>query len=118
AYKKALHLAPMNAVYLYGAAYAALNAADYNGAVTAATQLLRIRPNNVAVYHIRMLAYGHLYLAKQQLSDARHIIHLRPNDPQANNDLGIAYANNKQYRPALRAFTRAIHLQSKNYTFY
>jgi Flp pilus assembly protein TadD len=118
AFKKAAAQAPHVSGYLYGAASSALYAQDYKGAVRYASELIKLQPKNSAAYHVRMLAYGRLYMLKLHLKDARKVASLNPNDAEARDDLGIALANNRKYYQALAQFTRAIQLQPKNYRYY
>lgn len=118
AYTKAATLQPGNANNVYGAALAAYTSKQYPDAIRYATQYINLKPGAAAGYHLRMLAYDSMAQPKPQLKDARQIVKVDPHDPQAYNDLGIAYGNNKKYPQAVAAFTRAISLDRTNYSFY
>lgn len=118
AYRKAVSMQPHNQAYLYGAAYSALSARQFHDSINYASLLIQQNPKSVAAYHVRMIAYGSLTLTKQQLSDARKIVELEPNNPQALNDYGIALGNNRKYLESIQAFSRAIRLQPRYYAYY
>jgi|SRR5947209_1359027 len=118
AYRRAASLQPRNAGVLYKAAYAALNANDYHNAVAYATRYLALKPHDGNGYHLRFLAYGGLLDAKHQLDDARLVARYEPNSATAFNDLGIALAQNRQYKASEAALTKAIALQPGNWQFY
>ncbi len=118
AYVKAAAMQPNNANNLYGAALAAYTSKQFPDSIRYATQYIHLRPRIAAGYHLRMLANDSLARPKPQLADARAIARLDPRDPQAYNDLGIAYGNNKKYTKSMAAFARAIALDRKNYSFY
>lgn len=118
AYRSAAALVPTNPAILYYTAYAALRTQDFHATVSYATRYIHLRPRDVNGYQLRLLAYGHLYMQKPQLSDARTIVSLRPHDPGAYNDLGMALSNDGHYQPAVQAFTRAIQLLPSNDGYY
>jgi tetratricopeptide (TPR) repeat protein len=118
AYVKAASMQPNNANNLYGAALAAYTSKQFPDSIRYATAYIHLRPNAAAGYHLRMLANDSLARTKPQLADAKAIARLSPHDPQAYNDLGIAYGNNKKYRQSLASFARAIALDGANYSFY
>jgi tetratricopeptide (TPR) repeat protein len=118
AYRAAARLQPANPAYLYYAAYSALYAQDFHGSVTYATRYLRLRPASPEGYHLRFLAYGQLLNRHKQLLDAQTYVRLRPKSADAQNDLGIALANNAKYVPAVQAFSRAIALKPSFAQYY
>lgn len=118
AYRSAALLAPHNAAIVYYIAYAALHAQDYHGALTYATRYIQMKPNDVNGYHLRLLAYGHLYKPKAQIKDAQTIVRLQPHNAAAFNDLGIALGNDSQFVKSIAAFSKAIKLSPNNPSYY
>jgi tetratricopeptide (TPR) repeat protein len=118
AYVKAVNLKPSDPNNLYGAALAAYTSKQFPDSIRYATEYIQLRPKVAAGYHLRMLANDSLARPKPQLADAEAIARLSPHNPQAYNDLGIAYGNNKKYRQSLAAFAKAIKLDGANYSFY
>jgi tetratricopeptide (TPR) repeat protein len=118
AYSRAATAQPTNASAVYGAALSAYTSKEFPAAVQYASQYIQLKPRVPAGYHLRMLAYDSLARPKPQLKDAQMIVKIDRHDPQAYNDLGIAYGNNKKYPQAIAAFTRAIALDPRSYSFF
>jgi superkiller protein 3 len=118
AYKAAVSHNPSNAAYLYYAAYSALYAQDFRGAVSYATRFIGVQAKNPAGYHLRFLAYGKLLEHKNQVTDARVEVQLQPRSPDSYNDLGIALTNDGKFAAAVKTFTRAIRLRPAYLSYY
>lgn len=118
AYKATVARMPHNSLYQYRAAYAALYANDFHAAVQYASNYIRLRPRDPSGYRLRFLAYGGLRDRKNQARDAKVVARMQPHNASAQNDLGIALANNQQYGDAERAFTAAISLDRNNGLYY
>lgn len=118
AYRSAVILNPKGPPYLYQAAYSALLAQDFHGAISYASRFLTLQPSDAAGYHVRFLAYGKLLNHKAQVKDARTIVRLRPKNADAYNDLGIALSNDGKVHESITAFSQAIRLRPTESAFY
>jgi tetratricopeptide (TPR) repeat protein len=118
AYESAVSHDPSNAAFLYYAAYSALYAQDFRGAVSYATRFIRVQPKNPAGYHLRFLAYGKLLDHKNQVKDARVEVQLQPRNPDSYNDLGIALTNDTKFAAAVKTFTQAVRLRPGYLAYY
>lgn len=118
AYKAAVSRRPNDPYFLYYAAYAALYAEDFRGAVSYATRFIAVQARNPAGYHLRFLAYGKLLEPKNQVKDANVEVRLQPRSPDSYSDLGIALTNDGKFASAVKAFTHAIQLRPAFLSYY
>lgn len=118
AYRQAAELLPKNAAINFYAGYAALYARAYSWAVTFATRVIKLQPNNYPSYHLRFLAYGRLESKKHQVSDSHMEVKLLSNSSESWNDYGIALGNDGQLPQSIAAFGRAIKLKPSYWAYY
>ena len=77
----------------------------------AAIEAYREAPQNSAeVWNKLGVAWHHLFALEEARKDYQHALHLRPNYPQALNNLGTIYYAKKEYRKAEKYYRRALRL--------
>jgi len=77
----------------------------------AAIEAYREAPQNSAeVWNKLGVAYHHLFALEEARKDYQHALHLRPNYPQALNNLGTIYYAKKDYRKAEKYYHRSLRL--------
>jgi Tfp pilus assembly protein PilF len=118
AFIKAVGFTPRDTKLLYWTGTAGLYAGSYADARNYVDDLLQLKPNYVAAWHLRFLLDTNLLDRKAQLADAKHVLNLTPRNRDALNDAGMAYANNSKPKVAYGYFTRAIAKSPKDWELY
>ena len=105
----------------YNRGYNHLLAGNYDSAIQAFTEAIRLNPrypNDAAAYYNRGKAYAGKGQYDQAIQDYDQAITLNPNDTDAYNSRGIAYANKGEYGRSIQDFDQAIRLDPNDSTAY
>ncbi|MBA7497843.1 Cell division coordinator CpoB [subsurface metagenome] len=83
---------------------------NYNKAIEAYKQAIRIDPDDAPTYYNLGLAYDQLGLYKDAIEANKQAIRIDPDYANAYYNLGIAYKKHGLYKDAIEAFKQAIHI--------
>ncbi|HEX3663273.1 MAG TPA: tetratricopeptide repeat protein [Acidobacteriaceae bacterium] len=85
----------------------------------AAIEFYRQGPQNSAdIWNKLGMAWHHLFAMDAAKRDYEHALRLRPEYPQALNNLGAVYYSQKNYRKAVRYYRKALALDQSSATMY
>lgn len=87
---------------------------QYDQAIQAYREALRIQPDNASALRNMGIAYGHLGRYEQSIQALRESVHIQPEDAVAWRNLGIAYHNIKQHDQSIQAFREAVRVQPQD----
>ncbi len=105
----------------YNRGYDYLLAGNYDSAIQAFTEAIRLNPrypNDAAAYFNRGNAYASKGQYDRAIQDYDQAIKLNPNDTDAYNSRGISYANKGEYDRAIQDFDQAIRLDPNDSAAY
>jgi tetratricopeptide (TPR) repeat protein len=87
---------------------------DYDGAIVALSEAIRLDPKRVDAFANRGAAYANKGDYDRAIADYNEAIRLYPNVASTFNNRGIAYANKGDYDRAIADYNEAIRLDPKN----
>jgi tetratricopeptide (TPR) repeat protein len=91
-----------------------INNGDYNGAIAAFSDAMRLDPKNALAFTNRGVAYERKGDMDRAIADYSEAIRLNPNYALASSNRGIAYARKGDNDRAIADFNEAIRLDPKN----
>jgi tetratricopeptide (TPR) repeat protein len=97
---------------------ALLEKKEYDKAINAFTDAIRLDPNDVAAYFNRGLAYDNQHKFDEAIRDYTEAIRLDPNDVAAYYGRGLAYYKQHKFDEAIRDYTEAIRLDPNDVAAY
>ncbi len=98
-----------DAWYFLGSAYSDLK--QYNQAIQAYREALRIQPENSVAWYNLGVTYGNFKQYDQAIQAYREALRIKPENAAAWNNLGVAYRNLTQYDQAIHACREALRIQ-------
>jgi tetratricopeptide (TPR) repeat protein len=101
---------PEDAVSFFRKGKESYDQKDYDQAIDAYTQAIRLNPNYTEAYYNRGSAYYYKKDYDRTIGDFTQAIRLNPNLATAYNNRGLAYYNKNDYDRAIGDFTQAIRL--------
>ena len=91
---------------------------DYERAVEAFDEAIRLDPRDAEAYYLRGSAYSYLGRFKRALEDGSAAILLDPTDASSHNERGAGHLNEGRYRRALEEYEEAIRLDPERASAY
>ncbi|MDR2952640.1 MAG: tetratricopeptide repeat protein, partial [Treponema sp.] len=95
-----------------------MKANDYNEAISAFNEAIKVAPYNANYINNRGLAYYNLQDWRNAITDFTRAIKLKPNNSVYINNRGLAYYNLQDWEKAVTDFTGAIKLKLNAVYFY
>lgn len=91
---------------------------DYERAVEAFDEAIRLDPRDAEAYYLRGSAYSYLGRFKRALEDGSAAVLLDPTDASSHNERGAGHLNEGRYRRALEEYEEAIRLDPERASAY
>jgi tetratricopeptide (TPR) repeat protein len=97
---------------------ACLQLKQYQQAINAYQQSIKIKPDYQDAYNNMGIAYGKLKQYKKAIESYQRAININPDDDSAYNNMGVAYGELGEYKSAIKAYQQAIKIKPKHYIAY
>jgi len=88
---------------------------DYDNAISAWTEALRVMPGDLDALNSRGLIYAEIGEIDKAIADYSESIRIRPNDHTAFHNRGITYANLGDYTRAIADYSEALRIMPDNF---
>ena len=91
---------------------------DYDGAIQAYSECLRLSPKQPECYSNRGMAYRQKSNFSLAIADYTEAIKYDPNNPKYYSQRARLYVSEKKYDPAINDYTQAIKFDANNFSYY